>query len=115
MAVWPVALPPPALSTLTESPAENTMRSTMDRGPAKLRRRTTANAYPLSFMMWLTSAEVDILKAFYDVGTFSGSEEFDFTHPRTGAAIKCRFAERPSWQEREGIVYGTSISLEVMP
>lgn len=115
MPVWPVALPPPALSTLNEAPADNALRSNMDKGPAKLRRRTTANTYPLSFMLWLTSDEVDILKDFYDNETFSGSEEFDYVHPRTGEACQARFAERPSWSEREAVVYGASVSLEILP
>ncbi len=43
MATWPATLPAPALSSLRETPPDNLIRTQMDKGPAKVRRRTTAN------------------------------------------------------------------------
>lgn len=115
MPAWPAQLPPPALNTLTESPPNNTLRSSMDKGPEKVRRRTTANTRPLSFVLMLTPALLQVLDDFFVMDTYSGSEEFDYTHPRTGAACTARFVGEPEYQDREGQVYATSVSLEILP
>lgn len=115
MVAWPASLPAPALNTLSESPPDNVIRSNMDKGPAIVRRRTTANIRPISFGLILTAAETQILDEFYTDDTFSGSESFDFTHPRTGAAVTARFVEPPEYQEREGAAWAASVSLEILP
>lgn len=115
MPTWPALLPAPALNTLTESPPNNVIRSNMDKGVAKTRRRTTASTRPISFSMVLTPAEITILDSFYADDTFSGSEEFTFTHPRTLATHTARFLEPPSWNEREGVCYGAGVQLELLP
>ena len=115
MAVWPTELPAPALNSFNETPPMNAIRSNMDRGPAKVRRRTTANVRPVSFTLLLTQEQTQILDDFFVNDTFSGAEQFDFTHPRTGAAVKARFAGEPSYSETEGIIYSAAVQLEIMP
>ena len=87
----------------------------MDKGPAKVRRRTTANVRPISFTLNLTSAQVAVLDAFYEVGTYSGVDAFDFIHPRTNETVSARFTEPPSFSEREGVLYTANVSLEILP
>lgn len=115
MAVWPAELPPPAINTLKETPPDNTIRTAMDRGPAKTRRRTTANVRPISFGMKLTPALVAVLDNFYNNTTFSGADEFDYTHPRTGEAVTARFVSTPEYNEQEGVLYNCTVALEIMP
>ena len=115
MAVFPSTLPAPALNTLVETPPDNVIRTQMDKGPDKVRRRTTANVRPLSFTLKLTPAETQVLDDFYDNTTFSGADEFDYTHPRTGEAVKARFTQPPQYQEHEGVIYLCSIALEILP
>ncbi len=115
MATWPVTLPPPALNTLRESPPRNVIRSNMDKGPAKTRRRTTANIRPLSFSLNLTEAQVQTLDDFFVTTLFSGADEFDYTHPRTGAPVTVRFVQEPEYSEREGVLYNVGIALEILP
>jgi hypothetical protein len=115
MATWPASLPPPALNTLRESPPRNMMRSSMDKGPAKTRRRTTANIRPLSFSLNLTEAQVQTLDDFFVDDLFSGVDEFDYTHPRTGAPVTARFVQEPEYSEREGVLYNVGIALEILP
>lgn len=115
MATWPATLPAPIINSLKESPPDNTIRSQMDKGPAKVRRRTTANVRPLSFTLRLTPAQVATLDTFYNTTTFSGADEFDYTHPRTSAAVTARFVNPPEYSELEGVLYNCSISLEIMP
>lgn len=115
MPSWPNTLPPPALSTLTETPPDNSIRSNMDKGPAKVRRRTTANVRPIAFTLKLTPAQTQILDDFYDNDTLSGSEVFDYTHPRTLQACTARFSQPPQYAEQESVIYTASVTLEIMP
>jgi len=115
MAEWPDTFPGPALNTLQEAPPDNAIRSKMDKGPAKVRRRTTANVRPISFTLKLTPEQTQELDEFYDITTHSGVDVFDYIHPRTGAACEARFVERPTYGEMEAVIYNCSISLEIMP
>ena len=115
MVAWPEELPPPALNSLQESPPNNALRSQMDKGPAKVRRRTTANVRRLAFVLKLIPAEVDILDDFYTEDTLSGTEAFDYEHPRTGETVSARFVDPPSYQEQEGTIYVAQVSLEILP
>lgn len=113
MATWPAQFCP-LLNSLQESPPENAIRSSMDKGPAKIRRRTTANIRPLSFRLFLKPAQLEIMENFYEVETYSGVDEFDYIHPRTSQAVKARFVSL-SWNERSGVGYDVSVSLEILP
>lgn len=116
MATWPATLPAPAINSFREKPPNNTIRSTMDKGPAKVRRRTTANTRPISFTLKLTPEQTQALDDFYEIETFSGADEFDYVHPRTGENVTARFVSEPDYSEVEGgIIYTCSISLEIMP
>lgn len=117
MTTWPTDLPPPAIGTLDESPPNNAIASQPDKGPAFVRRRTTSNIRPLAFSMMLTPDEVQILDDFFTIDTFSGTVTFNYNHPRTGDACTARFkpGSVPKYVEREGVIYGASVELEIMP
>lgn len=115
MPTWPATLPAPLLSSLSEAPPNNSIRSQMDKGPDKIRRRTTANVRPISFTLALTAAQLETLDDFYVTDTFSGSEAFDYTHPRTGQSVQAVFASPPQYSEREGVLYNAGVSLEILP
>lgn len=115
MAVWPTTLPAPSLNSLQESPPDNTIRTTMEKGVDKIRRRTTASIRPLAFTMMCTPEQIEILDSFYVEETFSGSEAFTFTHPRTGDICTARFVKPPDYSERDGVVYSAAVALEVLP
>lgn len=115
MAMWPAQFPPPALNTLQETPPDNIIRTQMERGPAKQRRRTTANTRPLSFTLKVPKALVDVMDNFYTVETYSGADEFDYIHPRTGLSCTARFTQPPAYSEQEGAIYNIGVSLEIMP
>jgi hypothetical protein len=115
MVAWPNTLPAPLLDSFSESPPDNILRTSMDKGPDKVRRRTTADVRPVAFSLMLTKAELQTLDDFYVVTTFSGSVEFDFEHPRTLATVSARFVEPPAYSERGGVAYLASVSLEILP
>lgn len=114
MAVWPTAFCA-LVNSFTETPPENVLRSSMDKGPAKVRRRTTANVRPISFKMALTGPQTQQLDDFYITETVSGADEFDFIHPRTKQNVKARFVNPPQYNERGGKLWEVSVSLEILP
>ncbi len=102
----------PLGSGYKEKPADNGQRTPMDVGPAKTRRRTMANVDILNVAYVVDAAAEATLDAFYrTVGTYSS---FDYTHPRTLAAIKVRFTDAPDYGWTDGH-YTASLQLEILP
>lgn len=116
MAAWPTTLPAPLSNTLKETPPDNALRSSMDKGPAKVRRRTTANVRPLSFEMACDTDQLNTLDDFYVNETFSGVDQFDYKHPRTGQIVSARFTGPPNYADMNtGRLYNVAIQLEILP
>jgi len=113
--VWPTELNGMILDgSYNETPPENSIRTKMDVGPAKVRRRSTSGIRPVSFSLFLTNANVVILDDFYDSTLSSGSETFTFYAPRTKASGTYRFVTRPTYAPKDQ-GYIAKISLEKMP
>ena len=87
---WPTAgnFPQSPQKGFTESIGMNIIRSPMDSGPAKMRKRSnTPNTMNLSFI--LTTAQVTTLETWIK-NTIKGVARFGFTHPRTQTVIEAR-------------------------
>lgn len=95
----------------SESPPERTIRTNMDVGPAKVRRRTFAATYNIAFTMFLTTAEWGML---YDFYLANDALVFNFVHPRTGQTVKARFADVPVGSLHE-TMWDVDVKLEIMP
>lgn len=83
MARWPLNLLIPPSINFSQSRASNTIRSAMEVGPAKVRRRTTAGVRQVQFSLVLTTAELEYLTQFYE-DTLEEAGEFqwfDFRYP----------------------------------
>jgi hypothetical protein len=117
MASWPSELPRiPTIDSYSETFAETALRTDMEVGPAKVRRRISANVKPLAIAIdRLTSANVDTLEAFYQTTLLGGAESFDYTHPRTGATVSCRFTGPPKITSPKPPGYRAAFGLEIMP
>lgn len=115
MTTWPATLPVPLIAGFSEALPNNMLRTSMDAGPAKVRRRTTANVGQLTVPLLLTSAQVDTLVGFFKEDTANGALAFDFTHPRTSNTISCRFTAPFDISSPDGINYPITLQLEVMP
>ena len=98
---WPVSLPVPLVQGITYTPGQNTIRTPMDAGPAKVRRRFTAVPETLAFNLVLTGAQVQVLQDFVEI-TLSDVLPFDWIDFRkpTGTAVTYRFTKRPSYSPR---------------
>lgn len=117
MADWPLALDTkPLRSGYSDSFPDMLIRTQMDAGPAKIRRRYTAAIRPIQMSFEMTKVEVDILEAFYVTTLGGGALPFNFNHPRTGIGYKMRFTEPPKVDGIDDSAdYSVSVSLEALP
>jgi hypothetical protein len=117
MAAWPGTLPLPLADGYSSSLPNNLLVSDVSNGPAKVRRRTTANSYPIKMRMRLTPTQHSTFLTFYSTTLFSGATTFTFTHPETGATVSARFNPKttPSWVPVGALDRLVSFELEIMP
>lgn len=90
---------------------DNVIRTPMEFGPDKVRKRTSANVRAVSVSMFLTDDEVDDLDDFYEA---NDALRFDMTHPRTQLSVEARFVNPPSYTARE-THWDVSLELEILP
>ena len=113
MAAWPATLPQ-CQSQYSEKRQDGALRSDMDTGPAKVRRRFTATSTYLQLTYLLTLSQSTELDTFYDVTTNKGSDVFDFLHPRLGTTVRARFMEPPELAA-DRLLWRARVQLEVLP
>lgn len=116
--VWPLTLPQVPQKGFSESIGLNILRSPMDAGPAKQRRRSQRPS-TMAVTFLLTTAQVTYLETFV-LDTIQGVARFGFPHPRTGVQEETRIV--PS---QDGSLYTVayaapgywqvSLSLEILP
>lgn len=94
MASWP--LPKRPRLDLTISVQDARLRSAVDHGPPKMRRRFTAAIRTWSFTILVTGTEKDALEYFYTTTLSEGVTAFDWTD-ESGAAESFRFARPPTF------------------
>jgi|APTNR8051073442_1049403.scaffolds.fasta_scaffold03577_7 hypothetical protein len=117
MTTWPAELPPrPLVDGFAETPAELAVRSPMEVGPAKVRRRATAGVTKLECRFRLTPTQRASLLAFWQTTLKGGVLRFDWTHPVTDAPISCRIIAPPAFTPiAGGVAWQAALSLEVLP
>jgi hypothetical protein len=112
---WPVSLPPPLVAGISYSSAPNVIRSQMDAGAAKVRRRFTAVPETVAFSLVLTEAQVQVLQDFVEI-TLSDVLPFDWIDFRkpSGTAVTYRFTKRPAYTPRDqtGRYWTAQVELE---
>lgn len=98
MTTWPIDLPQRAFLPVSEARRPAVLRSPMDAGPDKLRRRFTAAARHLTLSMLLTGEQRAVFDAFYAVDLEEGALTFDWIDPATGETVALRFREPPQYE-----------------
>lgn len=93
----------------------NVIRSDMDVGPAKVRRRYTATIKQYGLRMVLTKAQIATLETFIDSTLGGGALTFDWVDHRTGAAATYRFIGRPAYQTIGAEYWSADMALELLP
>lgn len=117
MYTWPDSLPQHfgAEGFNIELP-DNTLRSPMDSGPAKVRRITTANPGSMAGSMLMTTDQWDELRAFWR-DTLRETYSFDFPNPEDDGAtvLNVRFAKPPSKSFWRPGRWRVALAFEVLP
>ena len=113
---WPITLPQDlSIAGYGESPGDNQLRSNMDVGPAKVRRRSTAAPRKVKGGVILTREQLATFREFYDDILLSGVLRFTWLDPTDPeSTVEMRFAEKPAWTAQEGF-FNVSLSLEILP
>lgn len=121
MVAWPTTLPQEAFVGLTEQRQDARLRTQMDKGPPKMRRRFTAAVRRVTVPLVLSGAEKQAFDTFYITTLQEGSLPFDWRDPVTDATISFRFAESPpQWSVMAGGVpnsrlWSGTLDLEILP
>lgn len=114
--VWPSSLPQrPTVGGYQERFAETTLRTTMDAGTAKVRRRFTAAPRQIEATFKVNAAQTGILKTFFEDMTAGGALPFGWTHPREGTPATFRFLEAPRVAAITGTLFTVAVKLEHLP
>lgn len=119
---WPGQLVPAKVlvSRYRQQLKDTTVRTQMDTGPDKVRRRSTAAVVACELEVLLTGSQVERLFSFYRTDTASGSLPFAWIDHRTGGDADYRFTAPPSVSPRGPRRDGTewwsaTFSLELLP
>lgn len=116
MANWPATLPQSALAQkYNEKPPKTVLRTEMDAGPAKVRRRFTAGVRQFRIGLVLTKTQVATLDTFFVTTTNDGADQWTWKNPRTNSAANFRFVEEPTYTHRSGDYYFVQLTLEQLP
>lgn len=117
---WPASLPQDSFISLSVRKQDGRLRTQMDAGPPKMRRRFTAVRKIVSHSMILDGTDKQTLDSFYDNNLQGGSLRFNWTDPTTDASVEMRFTEPYEAQlvsggDTAGRQWRISMTLEIMP
>ncbi len=118
MAAFPTTLPAPLLDGYALSPVDQTARTDMEAGAARVRRRTRARNDVLDVSWRFTQAQMAAFRSWFEDGVSGiagGSSWFSVTVDVGGGALEikeCRF--KGAWKaEREHVFWKVTAQLEV--
>lgn len=115
MAVFPSSLPKPSPDGYQETMADNTIRSDMDVGPAKVRKRSTSATTKYRLNYELDNTDVNTLETFFHDTINDGVDTFDMDDPRSGSTETFRIVGPPDINALTGTWYRVSINMEKLP
>lgn len=112
MAAWPGGLPQNyEYIGYQETLPISTVRTAMEVGPDKVRKRTDANPRNVIGVMKMTAAQLVTLETFYNTTTNGGADQFTFPF-RTGTE-NARFLSPPAYTVVASDLFNVSLALEV--
>lgn len=113
---WPLTLPTYFLAKgYSENPKSQLIKSDIDVGPAKLRRRFTTDALFINGQMRMSQSQLDDLETFYLTTLLGGTLTFDLVNPINSVSRELRFINPYIASHIGGVYYDVSFQLEVMP
>ena len=94
---------------------DTVIRSDMEVGPQKFRRRFTKGVDVFSATIWLSRSEYTILYNFYNTTLNGGTLPFTFPHPITEVATDFRFKAPPKISPVGADTFQASFEWEALP
>ena len=114
--IWPSELPQkPEKQGYSEEFSNTVIRTSMEAGVDKLRRRYTAGTKNYTFTYYLTDSQVTVLDDFYTNSCAGGALRFTMNHPRTNVSKEWRFKNVPKPSLVGYNLYSVTLNLEEMP
>ena len=111
--VWPAGLPQrPMVGGYQERFSETVLRTAMDAGAAKTRRRFTSAPRQFELTFRVTALQADLLQTFFETTTAGGSLPFSWVNPRDGSAGEFRFMEVPRVSAVTATMFSAAVKLE---
>lgn len=112
---WPSTLPTELLQRgYSQSSPDVVLRSSVDAGPAKIRRRITQNIQPVTGNLILSLTELGYIRTFYDTTLLGGSLRFSWKDPVSLSTKEFRFTAPLKWTISNGL-YDVTLELEILP
>lgn len=112
---WPASLPQKPFRGLTEVRQPAALRTIMDAGAAKTRKRFTAAVRNIDIPMVFTKAQRATFDTFFITTLSEGALEFDWEDPvDESTTISFRFRNPPKMTKAAG-EWKTILNLEVLP
>ena len=110
--IWPELLPDSLLAQgFFKQPQSSVVRTTMDAGPKKARRRYTARTVNFSGRQIFDRAELAVFEQFYHVALADGVLRFIFADPLTMEKAQFRFTAEYTVTEIGGL-FEVALELE---
>lgn len=114
-ATWPAGLPQYLLvAGFSRRFRKNKIRTPMEYGPVKQRRRGTSAPAPIKGVIQLKAGQVSTLEAFHDTTLVDGTLPFDWVEPVSQTAVTCRFVSEPAVSGGP-VTFRATLDLEIMP
>ena len=110
---WPASLPQCA-GTYAEKAEPVSVRTNVEEGPAKVRRRFTLRVVRAQVQMDMTIAQRNTLDSFFYVDLDGGVGRFTFLHPWLQVMKEWRLVEAPDFQNIGPIGVGATMVWEQM-
>ena len=111
--VWPASLPAlPLIDDYRETFGKHTIRTSMDGGPTKRRRRFTTPCEPHHFSFQVDGTQLATFKSFYRETIVHGALPFEYTHPITLVSATWALLDEPEIRATGGDYYRISFAVE---
>lgn len=118
MASWPSTLPEPVSDNYGVDPVDQVIRTSMESGPARTRRRTTNRNDHVTASWFMTDAQVAIFRTWFDnaLEAAGGASWFTVTLAlATGGKVSttAKFIGPPKMSHAGGLQWSVSAQLEI--
>jgi hypothetical protein len=92
---YPSSLPKPL--PVSGKPQSGVIRTQMDVGPDKVRRRSTAIVNPMAFTIQVSGTQFTTFRNFFHTTSLEGSIEFNMADPWDDSTQEFRFTQTYDW------------------